>query len=162
MLETYTLDIEAMLEYARRWAFSRNPDFYSFDDIGGDCTNFVSQCIYAGGAVMNYTPDVGWYYISLYDRAAAWTGVEFFHTFMTENKGAGPFGYDIPVYDAAVGDVIQLGTGDTFYHSLLVVNVIDGVPYVAAHDFDAFDRPLPSYTYNEVRCIRIAGARKYV
>lgn len=161
MLITYDLDIESELEYARKWAFSRNPDFYSFDDIGGDCTNFVSQCLYAGGAVMNYTTDVGWYYISLLDRAAAWTGVEFFHTFMVNNRSTGPFGFDVPLYDAAVGDVIQLGSDGNFYHSLLVTALRDGIIYVAAHDFDAFDRPLPSYTYNEARCIHIAGARKY-
>ena len=27
--------------YAEYWAYRRNPSFYSFDRIGGDCTNFV-------------------------------------------------------------------------------------------------------------------------
>ena len=42
--------------YARYWAYGRNPDFYDYATIGGDCTNFASQCIYAGTGVMNYTP----------------------------------------------------------------------------------------------------------
>ncbi|MBQ2742544.1 MAG: amidase domain-containing protein, partial [Oscillospiraceae bacterium] len=29
------------VRYARRWAFRRNPAYYNFDEIGGDCTNFV-------------------------------------------------------------------------------------------------------------------------
>ena len=43
------------VEYAKRWALSRNPRYYDFHGIGGDCTNFASQCIYAGAGVMNYT-----------------------------------------------------------------------------------------------------------
>lgn len=38
----------AAVEYAQKWAFLRNPKFFNFDGLGGDCTNFVSQCIYAG------------------------------------------------------------------------------------------------------------------
>ena len=42
--------------YALRWALSRNPRYFDFEDIGGDCTNYVSQCMCAGGGVMNYAP----------------------------------------------------------------------------------------------------------
>lgn len=52
-------DREAAVAYAKRWAFSRNPAFYDFSRIGGDCTNFASQCIYAGAKVMNFTPTFG-------------------------------------------------------------------------------------------------------
>ena len=36
--------------YAHRWAYGRDPQFYNYEAIGGDCTNFASQCIYAGTA----------------------------------------------------------------------------------------------------------------
>ena len=49
------------LEYAKKWAYARNPDYYNFDPVGGDCTSFVSQCIYAGSKTMNYQKDTGWY-----------------------------------------------------------------------------------------------------
>ena len=161
MLETYRLDVDKMLEYAEKWAFSVNPDFYDFSELGGDCTNFVSQCIYAGGAVMNYTPDLGWYYISLSDRAAAWTGVEFFAKFMLTNKAAGPFGEQIPLRDVIPGDVVQLGTDDGFYHSLLVTGMQDGEPLVTAHTFDVYNIPLSSYNYRYIRCIHLIGARRW-
>ena len=61
-------------KYAEKWAMSRNPQYMNFDNIGGDCTNFASQCLYSGSGVMNYTKDIGWYYISPTNRAAAWTG----------------------------------------------------------------------------------------
>lgn len=45
---------EKVLKYAKRWAYDRNPQFYNFDNVGGDCTSFVSQCILAGSNVMKY------------------------------------------------------------------------------------------------------------
>ena len=48
-------------EYAKKWAYGRNPRYYNFDPVGGDCTNFVSQCIYAGYGQMNYDKNNGWY-----------------------------------------------------------------------------------------------------
>lgn len=62
----------AAVAYARTWATSRNPAYYNFEEIGGDCTNFASQCIYAGARIMNYTPTFGWYYRSSYDRSPSW------------------------------------------------------------------------------------------
>ena len=47
------------VEYAKRWAYKRNPKYYNFDEIGGDCTSFISQCIYEGSGIMNYTKDFG-------------------------------------------------------------------------------------------------------
>ena len=79
------------VEYARKWALSRNPLFTNFAGQGGDCTNFVSQCVYAGSCKMNYTPVFGWYYISLDQRAPAWTGVEFLYDFLVNNQSIGPF-----------------------------------------------------------------------
>ena len=36
---TYGYDRAHAVAYARRWALSRNPLFYDFTGIGGDCTN---------------------------------------------------------------------------------------------------------------------------
>lgn len=157
----YRLNIPAEVAYARRWAFSHAPNYYSFEQLGGDCTNFVSQCIYAGGAVMNYTRDTGWYYRSPDDRAAAWTGVEYFFRFIVNNKSVGPFGRLVQLDGTGAGDVIQLGAGGRFYHSLFVIGVREGMPYVAAHTSPAFDRPLSSYTFEQLRCIGIQGARRW-
>ena len=35
---------------------------------------------------MNYTRDLGWYYIDANNKAPAWTGVEYFYNFMTRPK----------------------------------------------------------------------------
>lgn len=156
----YRINLSAEIEYARRWAYSFAPGYYNFESIGGDCTNFISQCLYAGGAAMNYTPDIGWYYISVQDRAAAWTGVEYFYRFIVNNKGIGPFGSVVPLSEAAPGDVIQLCSDGRYYHSLLVIDVREGTPYIAAHTFAACDRPLTTYPLDNARCIRITRSRR--
>lgn len=155
-------DREAAVEYARKWAFSRNPAYYNFNRLGGDCTNFASQCLFAGCGVMNFTPDTGWYYRSLNDRAAAWTGVEYFYRFLINNAaGAGPFAEEVPLDKLEIGDFVQLGrdAGD-FYHTPIVVGFARGVPLVAAHTNDAYNRPLNAYAFERLRCLHILGARK--
>lgn len=155
---------EKAVAYAMRWAMGRNPQYYNFDTLGGDCTNFVSQCLYAGCGVMNFTPDLGWYYHSLQDRAAAWTGVEFLGKFLMANRGAGPYGEALSLIKAQPGDVIQLTfDGEHYTHSLLVVQVgwlssPDDIK-VAAHTFDAYGRTLSSYQYQDIQLLHILGAR---
>ena len=38
----------AAVAYAHAWAYRRNPRYYNYEELGGDCTNFASQCLYAG------------------------------------------------------------------------------------------------------------------
>ena len=160
-MQELVYDRQAALAYAKKWAFKRNPAFYDFSRIGGDCTNFASQCIYAGAGVMNYTPVLGWFYKSANDRTASWTGVEYLYNFLTSNEGAGPYAKVVPLDKLEVGDIVQLGnaTGD-FYHSPVVVSVSGGRILVAAHSYDAFNKPLYSYNFAKVRGLHIHGVRK--
>lgn len=156
--------------YARKWALSRNPLFIDFTGIGGNCTNFVSQCVLAGSCLMNYTPDFGWYYISADERAPAWSGVDYFYSFMTQepeyiavNGGVGPYGRAVPRENVQIGDAVQLQneSGD-WYHTLLV-SAIDGSEIlVCAQSDNALDRPLSSYNFANVRFIHIDGVRMSV
>lgn len=158
MTELPYLRNEAVL-YARQWALSRNPLYYDFEHIGGDCTNFASQCILAGARVMNYTPVMGWYYRTLGDRTASWSGVEYLYNFLVNNEGAGPYGHAVPVEEALPGDLAQLGDGaGHFYHCPVITAVLPGI-LVAAHSFDALDRRLSSYSFETVRFLHIDGVR---
>ncbi len=43
-------DRGAAIDYAWTWCgSSRNPAYCDYSGVGGDCTNFVSQCLMAGG-----------------------------------------------------------------------------------------------------------------
>lgn len=156
------------VEYARRWANARNPLFLDFTGRGGNCTSFVSQCIFSGCAVMNYTPTFGWYYRTADDRAPAWSGVDELFDFLigapdfaSQNGGVGPYGTDAATSRAIdIGDVIQLANSrGEFYHSLIISAFTDTDILVCANSDDALDRPLSTYNYASLRVIHIEGAR---
>ena len=155
----------AAVRYAHQWAYDRNPRYYNYDSIGGDCTNFASQCLYAGTGIMNFTPDFGWYYINPNEKAPAWTGVTYFYNFLTEQKiRQGPFGLETNLKSILPGDFVQLDfTGDgTFDHTPIVVErgevpSLDTV-LVAAHSQDADYRPLSTYQFRQIRFIHVLGA----
>jgi hypothetical protein len=162
MLVDIGYDRNSAFEYAKKWAYRRNPKYYNFDKLGGDCTNFVSQCILSGCQVMNYKPTFGWYYINLNDRTPSWSGVIYLYNFLVDNKGTGPYGVEVGLDKIQIGDVIQLGHANGFYHSLFVTGVSSNDIFVSTHTQDAFMRGLSTYFFERFRCIHILGARKYV
>lgn len=46
---TTNFNRELAAAYAQKYALNYNPEYKDFSDSGGDCTNFVSQCLAAGG-----------------------------------------------------------------------------------------------------------------
>lgn len=154
-------DRQAAVRYAHRWAFERNPVWGVFDEMGGDCANFVSQCLFAGCGVMNFTPETGWYYIDLRQRSPSWTGVEELRRFLERNRGPGPRGREAPLVSAQAGDVIflELDKG-RFSHAAIVVQggTSPETIWVAAHTRDCDDRPLISYPCKQALLMRIIGA----
>ncbi len=147
-MRSFEYNRKNVVEYAEKWALSRNSRYYDFHGIGGDCTNFASQCIYAGAGIMNYTRDIGWYYISPDDRAAAWSSVEYLHRFLTTNQGVGPVGVETELSQIQLGDVIFLYNGQRLYHTLVVTGFdTDGEILICAHTVDSYMRRLDSYNY---------------
>ncbi len=165
MLEMIPYNRDLAVRYAHTWAYSRNPNYYDYEFLGGDCTNYASQCLYAGVPVMNFMPTFGWYYLSGNDKAPAWTGVPFFFNFITRGeRSEGPFGVETSIYGLEMGDFVQFRypEKEPFGHTPVVVEV--GYPrtpetvLVAAHSEDADWRPLSTYPYEEIRYMHILGA----
>ncbi|MFP3155834.1 amidase domain-containing protein [Lachnospiraceae bacterium ZAX-1] len=146
--------------YAHRWAFARNPMYMNFTGIGGDCTNFISQCILAGGAPMNYEKTFGWYYNSSKDRAPAWTGARYLYNFLTKSKEIGPSAKEIALEELEIGDIVQITfDGIVFTHSLLVVEVpakptLDTI-LIATHTNDSDHRALSTYHVVRFRYLKV-------
>ena|GEM_PF-2577499 len=64
---------QAAAAYATKWAYGFNPYYSSFEGNGGDCANFVSQALFAGGLDMTSK----WYsYQAINTKAAGGTGAQ--------------------------------------------------------------------------------------
>lgn len=153
-MNSKTYDRNAAINYAKKWALSRNPRYYNFDPIGGDCTNFVSQCLFAGSQKMNYDIKNGWFYNNGYDRTPSWTSVEYLYNFLIKNKNYGPRGKDVLKDEVKAGDIAQLSfSGNKFEHSLLIIN--PSTLSVAAHTYDVLGKKISEYNFSKVRFIHI-------
>lgn len=120
----------AAYEYARKWWNKTNPKYLNFHGLGGDCTNFTSQCVHAGGITMDLEKPYIWKYFSSehnstserIGRSSSWTSVMEFRKYAQLNTfGKGlraEIGHDLKVVER--GDIVQIEDE----HSTLVVNNI--------------------------------------
>ena len=153
-------DRKNAIEYAEKWAYGRNPKYYNFDSVGGDCTSFVSQCIYAGSKKMNYKKEFGWYYINGNNKSPSWSGVEFLYKFLTTNKSIGPQGIEINQNKIELGEIAQLSfDGINFGHTLIIVNIENKFSLskikISSHTLDSFNKPISEYNFKKIRWIHI-------
>ena len=151
---------EKAVAYAHKWAYGSNPAFADFSMMGGDCTNFLSQCLYAGGLPMVYRPVTGWFYGSLAYRAPAWSGVQPFYNFMTGRQGDTPYVRETVLEEMEIGDVIQISFdgGNRFSHGFFVVDVGEHTPDTvlgATHTENSDYRPLSHWAGAVWRCLHV-------
>ncbi|NLT58307.1 MAG: amidase domain-containing protein [Clostridiales bacterium] len=160
-MEKVTYDRERAIQYAKSWALRRNPSYADFSLMGGDCTNFISQCLYAGGGVQNYTPTMGWYYNSLSSRAPAWSAARFLYRFLKANRSVGPVAREVGKSGLQIGDLIQLENESGVYHSLIVTGFDGRDPLICTHTFDAYMVPFSRYTAPAAHFMHIEYFQKY-
>lgn len=147
------------IEYAKIWWNKRNPKYYNFDKLGGDCTNFISQCLHAGGIEMNYYK-YGWFFNSLANRAPAWSGVDELYSFGINNASSKGVRFKkVDINSIQIGDVVQFRHNSaTFTHALIVVKVDAPSPkgiFVACHTNDAYNKPLSDFSFQEIRFLKV-------
>ncbi|WP_342560197.1 amidase domain-containing protein [Psychrobacillus sp. FSL W7-1457] len=130
----------AAVQYADQWWNSYNPNFPIFDV---DCTNYISQCLLAGGAPMRGQPnrEKGWW-LSNNSWSLSWTTPHSLRWYLA--------GSTIGLQATQVNSASQLTLGDLIFydfqgdgrwdHSTIVTRVEDGVPYVNAHTNNSRNR----------------------
>ena len=166
-------DRTAAADYARRWATAaRSPDWAVYDRLGGNCQNFVSQAIFAGGIPMDYTAPAQWKWFgdtpnpsfTASGRAPAWTGVNEFLSYAQNNAGFGMVALaDAPFYSGELGDVIHLGVHGEWRHTVLITQTVadargNTVDYlIASNTANLLDFPVSAYHYQEQMLIQILG-----
>ena len=157
-MTTKNYDRNAAIAYAKKWALARNPRYYNFDAVGGDCTSFVSQCLFAGSKKMNFNYEKGWYYNNGYDKSPSWSGVEYLYKFLTANTGYGPRGKSVSASEIVPGDIAQLSfSGNKFEHSLFIIDGCSDLNKiaVAAHTYDVLGKKIGEYNFSKIRFVHI-------
>ncbi|QBJ70232.1 hypothetical protein C3496_25220 [Bacillus anthracis] len=135
---SYSYNPSAAVSYALKWANSVNPKYGTFGGKGGDCTNFVSQALFAGGIPMKEVfqsgqipPILGgsanWYSVEATvgrKLSATWVNVGLFYDFWSSRvvKVTKTWSPMQVYYGSSPGDVIQYqyAGGGTKWHSLMV------------------------------------------
>lgn len=127
--------------YAEAYWNTRNPAFPRFTD---DCTNFISQCLYAGGIPMIYTGNrgSGWW-VRGGNWSYSWAVAHSLYLLLRSGKA--PF-FAVQVASPSqleLGDVICYdfdGDGRFQHNTIVVTKDAQGMPLVNAHTTDSRHR----------------------
>ena len=174
---TYTnhYDRNAAVQYLEQYSHERNPEWYNYASTGGNCQNYASQALLAGGIPMDHYGDEQWkcylndgpYDVEVdeteeaYGRSRSWVNVGYFYDYARDNEGSGLVAeVNANIYSAEPGDIIIVGNG-TLSHTVMISKIIDGHILVDSNSIDMKDFPLDAYTYTNVILIRILGFNQY-
>ena len=165
-------DRRAAVAYAKEWVGYRNPDWPDYGWYGGNCQNYVSQCLLEGGIPMDADgPDVWKWYDDVPDnmegemgRSSSWSGVTQFRDYIAANTGYGVTGrVNVPYYSGQVGDVLVLGETEDWKHSVVITDVLtdaqgNTVDYlVSSNTADVRSFPASAYYYTHQSLTTIDG-----
>lgn len=137
---------DGIIDYAKKWATARNPDFKSLDD---DCSNFVSQALYSGGwnQAFGLQNDENAWFGNLFLVSDTWGKAQplFDYGFHT----TGRLKYKEPTARPQEGDLTfwiwndEDGLNYVFDHSSIVTAVDpEGQPYYSYHSYDTYNKSL--------------------
>ncbi|MCF3182760.1 amidase domain-containing protein [Streptomyces polychromogenes] len=136
----------AMAQYAEKYWSNYNPAYRKFSGNGGDCTNFISQALNAGGwkPVPGTSTDYrNWWYDGT-RQSDSWVGANEWAWFTLSNQRAANLAN---VYQLDVGDILQAdfnrdGSKD---HSMMVTyRSKAGMPYLTYHSTNTYRKSLAS------------------
>lgn len=124
----------AAVQYAERWWNGYNPNFKKFSV---DCTNYISQCLLAGGAPMHDAPvrDKGWWYEGE-NWSFSWTVAHSLRWYLSGST-TGLQGKEVSTAQELMpGDVICYdfeGDGRWDHNTIVVAKDVNDMPLVNAH-----------------------------
>lgn len=149
---------EAAVKYALAYALKPNPSyrfFSSHGDGGGDCSSFVSQCLYAGGAPMVYTNSRPWWYstngtaiVTKHTWSISWSVANSLYWFLKvrgKSSVNGLKGIEVEnIEELEMGDIIQYeDNSGKIYHSAIVTAFTHEKgkkePLISQHSFNALN-----------------------
>jgi hypothetical protein len=134
----FNYDRHAAVQYAERWWNTYNPNYEKFEV---DCTNFISQCLHAGGATMSGYPSrsKGWW-MKNGSWSYSWSVAHALQLYLgNANNGLRAVQKE-NVKDLMLGDVIFYdfeGDGRYNHSTIVVAKDSDGMPLVNAHTYNS-------------------------
>lgn len=134
----YSWDHDAGAAYAEKYWDNYNPDYYDWTSEGGDCANFVSQCLMEAGVDLSDGPD----YVTKEGKKLSITTCTGLNTNLRESQSITPTTITWPSTDypdwLGKGCVIIFGdiTGDYYKHAVYVVSGTGADALSDAHDTD--------------------------
>ncbi len=123
----------AAVQYAERWWNDYNPKYKKFTD---NCTNFISQCLHAGGAPMHGYPNrnKGWWFQNN-NWSYSWSVANALRLYLgNSQKGLQAEEVSSP-RELLLGDIICYdfeGDGRFNHNTIIVAKDIEGYPLVNA------------------------------
>lgn len=139
--QRFSYDRLAAVKYAERWWNSYNPEFERF---AVDCTNYVSQCLLAGGAPMRGAPvrEAGWWYKNN-NWSFSWSVAHSMRWYLSGST-QGLKGKSVESADELQpGDIICYdfqGDGRWDHNTIVVAKDANGMPLVNAHTDNSRNR----------------------
>ena len=157
------------VNYALSYALTPNTAYRYFplvNDTSGDCSNFISQCLFAGGAPMLYSGNTIWWYkrgaSRNYDTwTVSWTVAHGLYWFLKINGTANSYGakgYETSeMFQLEIGDLIFFeDTNGLIFHSTIISSFQDNTPLVCQHSFEARNLPYnKSWDHYKLHFIKI-------
>ena len=119
--------------YATQYAISPNTNYVDFGSTGtnegGDCTNFISQCLNEGGGISEHFGTIYsntcWFYTTGSNRSSSWTGAQEFNTYV--KSSVSKINSTMSTFSSVdYGDIIQLQstTSTQMSHSLIITGIV--------------------------------------
>ena len=146
--KSYTYDVSKAIAYADKYCINYNSSYNSYKGRGGDCANFVSQCLYNGG----FKQDSVWY-----KHSVAWINVmkqiahfKQYGTFMNANNGNILRGN--PIYFDWNGD-------STYDHATICVGRNNsGKAILDSHTKDLYHATWDNWSFKKAATIQLHGS----
>ena len=148
----------AAVQYALKYALKPNPAYRYFPLIGdtsGDCANFLSQCLKAGGVPLNYNQKNPWWYNSKGTSTTkddtwslSWTIAHSLYWLLKINNQSnlsGAKGMELQTSsDLDLGDLVFFENYKRhIFHSAIVTSFDAlGKPLISQHSFEAVNIPV--------------------
>lgn len=142
------------VKYALTYALTPNPAFRYFpltNDTSGDCANFVSQCLLAGGAPMDFNLKRPWWYktngtsnVKDDTWSISWAVAHSLYYYLKVNEEKNSSGVKgLEIYNKnqlQIGDLIFFeDINKVIFHSAIITSFSGNEPLISHHSFEALN-----------------------